>query len=743
MIRRLALMTFGCFALLACSSPQIKDTEPATKDASALGDAGLSYVPGGMWMPEQLPAQAAILKSLGLELDPQALADPNGDPLGAVLWLGGCSASFVSDQGLIVTNHHCASRALQVNSTPENDLTLNGFAATGFADEPSVGSTGRVYVARSFKDVTETLTAGLAELPDDTARYDAIESRTKTLVSACEDGKPELRCRVASTFEGERYTLIEQLQLRDLRLVYAPPEGVGSYGGELDNWMWPRHSGDFAFLRAYVGPDGSPADTSPDNVPYHPEHILKLASKPLQPGDLVFVAGYPYRTYRHKTAFEVEEAIEWSYPRNIALNEAYLELIERTTVGYPETAIKAKPWVLGLGNKLKNNQGMMEGLVNGGLGKDKERLEGELRAWIAESPERVARFGTVLDDLETLQRDHTATRDADAALGELFRMSMLLSTAETVVRTAEERPKPDAERAPDYQERNWSQTRQGFEAMEARYDRRLDVALFGLAMERALSQEGPHQVVLQAFLGARSVREALDAAYQTTTLEAVDERLRLLDTATPESLQASSDPFIQLALALRPARQAVEDRSKEYEGALTQVRPKYLAALRAFHEGDLAPDANATLRITYGTVRGFKTGSMAKSYYPFSFLQEMVAKHTGKEPFDAPDVLLKAAKDGALGPYVVAEKGDVPVDFLSDLDTTGGNSGSPTLNGRGELVGLLFDGNYESMASDWLFMPGVTRSIHTDLRYVLWILDVDRGDRVLRELGIQPALEVE
>ena len=259
-----------------------------------------------MWMPNQITAHAAKLKELGLALDPAALADPTSGVLSAVVSLGGCSASFVSADGLVATNHHCATGALQHNSTPAQNLLEQGFLAKTRAEEKNNGPQARMFVTRAVTDVTPKVTDGIAKLGDDQQRFKTIEKRQKELVAACEKGRAGLRCSVASFYEGAQHFLVEQLEIRDVRLVWAPPAGVGNYGGEIDNWRWPRHTGDVSFFRAYVGKDGQPADYSPDNVPYHPPHFLRIAKEPLRESDLVFVAGYPARTSSLKTRAEVE-----------------------------------------------------------------------------------------------------------------------------------------------------------------------------------------------------------------------------------------------------------------------------------------------------------------------------------------------------------------------------------------------------------------------------------------------------
>ncbi len=699
--------------------------------------------PGGMWMPEQLPEQAATLKSIGLEIDPAALSQPTSEILGAVVSLGGCSASFVSDEGLIITNHHCATGALQFNSTPKENLIVDGYLAKTRADERWSGPTARVFVTQASRDVTKEVREGLEKIKSDKDRHDKIEEHTKALVSACEKDRKGMRCTVADYFGGQQYRLIEQLEIRDVRLVFAPHEGVGNLGGEIDNWRWPRHTGDVSMFRAYVGKDGKPADHAPDNVPYHPPRRLAIAQKPLSQGDMVMVAGYPGQTNRLRTADEIEDNVSWGYPRRIKFCEENLALLATLTKGNPELKIKATPFLRGLGNTLTKFRGILDGLGKGGLAQQKKKEEAELKTWVLADPERKAAYGNVLEKMAKLAAELRTTREADAALSEVYRMVSLLDSAGKIVRMAEERPKPDAKRDPDFQERTWQRMEQAEATGQKRYDRTLDKALLLLALQRAVRIPGKARVpVLTTIVGKGDVTDAaIDALYQGTSLEDLDGRVKLLKTATTADLEKSKDPLIQLALKLRPLQKAASDRGDAYEGAMAMLKPRFIEALQKHAKTPIAPDANGTLRVTYGTVRGYSPSPGAPLYTPFTTVAEMAKKHTGTPPFNVPLAVLDALKAKKFGPYVDPDLGEVPVDFLSDLDITGGNSGSATLNARGEFVGLAFDGNYESMASDWLFMPSVTRTIHVDSRYILWLLDAAyEGSHLLKEMGVTPAI---
>jgi len=758
-----AVAALSLFALASCAPAAPNQTSPSasegpltTSSGSVATPAGSSPAPfenpGGMWLPEQLGRQAETFKSVGFSIDPGQLTKPTEFPLGAVVSLGGCSASFVSPDGLVITNHHCVGGALQINSTESRNLKKTGFLAKTRAEELTAGPAAKILVTQAMKDVTAYMRADLPSMSDDLSRYKAVEDRTKKLVAECERGRETIKCAVVPFFGGAEYRLIEQLELRDVRLVYAPPEMIGAYGGEIDNWRWPRHDGDFAFLRAYVGKDGKPADFAEGNVPYRPAHVLKLAKEPLAAGAPVMVAGYPARTNRLTTAYETKLAVESDLPYTIELDETYLAELDRVTKADPSTAIKAEPFVRGLNNSLTNTKGQLEGLKQGGLLDKKVKQEAELAAWIGQSPERKSKLG---DAVSTIDRIVTASRESigsDRIARELSRFVRSYGAAYAIVRNAEERAKPDAERDPDYQDRTQRRLEYTSKQLTLQLSTVLDKALLRLVAERELALPEDKRIGLVEALVPRKkgdkhppkradLEAAIDKVFKGTKLTDEKTRLDLLKSAKLAELESSNDPLIKLAVQLRAKMKEADDRDRRLTGAMLLARPPFANALRERAGGLLAPDANGSLRITYGTVRGYAPKPGAPMYKPFTVLSEVVKKHTGVDPFDAPKGLLDAVAAKKFGPYVDASLGEVPVDFLADLDISGGNSGSATLNARGELVGLAFDGNYESQAQSWIFIPELTRSIHVDLRYILWVMDaVDGADELLREMGVEPAI---
>jgi hypothetical protein len=553
---------------------------------------------------------------------------------------------------------------------------------------------------------------------------------------------------VASFHGGLQFLLYDQLEIRDVRLAYAPPSSIGKYGGDVDNWMWPRHTGDFSIYRAYVGPDGLPAEPSPDNVPYQPKHWLKIGQDGVEAGDFVMVVGFPGRTNRYRLASEVEEAITWSYPRRIDRYQEMLDIINRETEGRPEAQIAYAGMVSGLNNGLKNNQGMLAGFAHSKSVERKQALEAELAAWIAADPEREARWGTAVSDVESILDEQRAHRERDQALGSI-RWNQLLSTAGTAYRLARESEKPNAERKMGYQERDLPRIRARVQRSARSFDAQVDMALLERALEHyAELPESEHIPVLDEWFSldgelddAEAIAGTLHRMYIATDLTDSDERVALLDMDRA-ALEASEDPFVRLAVALYPTWIEMEETDDALDGRLLEARPRFMEALLAFETAlgtEIYPDANGTLRVTFGNVIGYMPQD-AVVYLPFTTAEGVAAKATGEEPFDAPQPLLDAIAEKDYGPYSSESVGSLPVCFLSDVDTTGGNSGSATLDSKGRLVGLLFDGNWESMISDWDFLTEVTRSIHVDVRYMLWVMDrIDGAHSLLREMGVEPS----
>ena len=689
----------------------------------------------GMWMPQQIPQLAAELRKAGLKIDPSRFADLTGDPMGAVVSLGGCSASFVSTDGLVVTNHHCGFGALQFNSTPQRDLINNGFLARTREEELPAGPGSRIFVTTKIEDVTGRVSGGLSDKLSGLEREKALDRNTKQLVEECEK-VGGVRCRVASFFEGSQYLRTTQMEIRDVRMVYAPALGVGDFGGEADNWMWPRHTGDWSYLRAYVSKDGKPADYSKDNVPYHPAHILKVSPEGMNPGDFVLVAGYPGRTFRYRTAGEVGNMQSYTYPTTIKYATDLNNILREMGKNNRAVEIANANRIKGNDNVLKNYQGTLTGFNKFTIVSQRQKREAALAAYIASHPD-AAKYSTVMSQMAALQTRALVTQQRDTVLAWVLRSSPLLAQAQTLYRLSLERPKADLEREAGFQQRDWPRITEGLVRGQKSIEPQSDRAGLKYFLNEASKLPQDHRITAldDQVNAAGGIDAFLDKLYSNTKVADLDAR-KAMQNETTAQLQARHDSMIDLAAALTPMMLANEQREKEIGGEMSRVRPMYMAALKASSGGRLYPDANGTLRITFGNVAGYvpRDGVM---YVPQTTISGIVQKNTGSGEFDAPKAELEAIKANRTAGYVDRQLGEVPVNFLSTVDTTGGNSGSPTLNAKGELCGLLFDGTYESLGSDFVVDPTITRSIHVDAVYMLWMMDaVDGAHNLLKEMNL-------
>ena len=704
--------------------------------------AGAASATEGMFTPGQLPAIAADLRSAGLQLEPDELADLTAFPMAAVISLGNCTASFVSPRGLVVTNHHCAHGSLQFHSSSRNNYLENGFLAASPADELPAAPGTRVYVTVQVDDVTERVSGDLdPELPP-RERHAIIERRVKALIEQCESD-PGHRCQVPPFYGGLQYQLIKRLEIRDVRIAYAPADAIGKYGGDIDNWRWPRHTGDFAFYRAYVAADGATADYSADNVPYTPAHYLKVSAAGLEAGSFVMAMGYPGATSRYARLAAASHTFDWAYPQLVALFAEWIAVIEAAAPEHSERRIRYESRLSGLNNALENLRGQIEGARRQKLLAKRAAREAQLDAWIAGAAER-APFADAVRQLDLLAQQTAAEQKREFWYRNAKR-PQLLGAAQRLYRLARERRKPDAERESGYQERDMKQFRQSMQLLGRRYDAAVDKAEWMLFLRGYLEQ--PKAMRFAAFDAALGLEDSHDAAelaqildgyYAATTLDDEANRLAAMQ-ATAEQLEAAEDPFMRLAVALYDTDMEIEEASKTRDGRASLLRPRYMQAIIEWQRasGHVAyPDANSTLRVTYGTVVG---GSPLDGliYRPFTSLEGILQKDTGSAPFNAPAAQLERIRAADYGAYRLESLGSVPVNFLSDLDSTGGNSGSATLNARGELVGLLFDGTLESVSSDWLFDPRTTRTIHVDSRYMLWVMEkVDAAGALVEEMDV-------
>lgn len=697
----------------------------------------------GKWTPQQvLELDPAWLKKQGLELAPKQLWDPRRGTglLAAAVSIGagggGCSGSFISSEGLVITNHHCLFGVLQEHSTPQNDIITNGFVAKS-RDQELPGKGIRVQAPKKFTDVTADILASIPKDADDIGRTKAIENRQKQLVAECEK-QPGVRCRVAAFDGGVAYTLVEATEYPDVRLVWAPPRAVGEFGGEVDNWMWPRHTGDFAIARVYVSPDGKPAAFSKENKPFRPEFFFPLSKRGVRPGDFIMVLGYPGTTFRALTAEEMDERGLLFFPKREELYGEWIRILEESTRGNPEATIAVADNLKSLLNRYKNAQGQIAGLRRGQILEKQRAADQRVVAWVAKNQKHRGAL-EAREKLIALVNEQRKTYDRDFLLGSMSAGPKSASIATTLVHLARERAKPDAEREAGYQERNLGRLRESLEREQKNYFEPADKKLLASFVRRALAlPEGSRIAAIDRLFGksGAAIEQEIDRLYATSNVMRLDERMKMFDESEAR-LRERKDPLLELGFALDDELRALKKNQDRWAGIVARYRPEWRRAVIAEAGRPVAPDANSTLRVTFGHVQGYEPRD-GVFYKPQTTLSGIVEKHTGEEPFDVPDAVLAAARARNFGPWQQEKLNDVPVNFLSDADTTGGNSGSPTVNGKGELVGVNFDRVWENVANDFGFNPDIARNVNADVRYLFWLLDkVQNADSLLKELGVR------
>ena len=704
----------------------------------ALCAATAAHADEGMWLPSQLPRIAGSLRAAGFQGDPAGLAELARPPMNAVVRAGGGTGAFVSKDGLVLTNHHVAFGVIQYNSNAQRDLIGNGYVAADRAAELPANPDYRVLVTTGFDQVTDRI---LADARGRKGReyYDAVDQATKAVVAECE-AEPGTRCSVANMHYGTDFYRITQLELRDVRLVYAPPESIGNYGDDIDNFMWPRHSGDFTLLRAYVGRDGKPAAYAPDNVPYAPPSHLQVATDHVQAGDFAMLAGYPGTTFRHRMASEFRNQIDWQLPSRVALFASLIKTVEAATAGNADARILYASQMAGMQNTLKRAQGELDGLTRSDAVRVRGDDEHAMLAWLGQQDDAAAIRADIAAAQQVLDAA-TAMRERDQLLGAIRSQTQLLRAALTLQRLAIERSKPDPLRESGYQQRDEALIEGQLKQVQRR---------FAPAVEKALLADLLRQY--QALPAAQHVREfdavfgttpgqmeaKLDALYAGTMLGDEAQRLRWL-AAEPALVNAAADPLLAAARMLMPALLAIEAEDKARAGELLRLRPAYMRALIGFRQSQgraVYPDANGTLRVSYGAVSPMDPRDGVR-YLPLTTVAGIVEKHTGKAPFDAPKPLLDAIGQGDFGSTADPELGTQTVNLLTNLDTTGGNSGSPVLDARGQLIGLNFDSNWEAVSASWMFDPRYKRAIHVDMRYMRWLMaKVYPAPHLLREMDL-------
>ena len=671
------------------------------------------------------------LKENGLSLTAKEIFNPNQTCLAdGICKVNGCTGSFVSPKGLIITNHHCAYRAIQSSSSTSNDYLNDGFQASTLSDEiPAAGYTVRI--TESFEDISDQVLSAITNEMTYTERTKAIEQKQKELEKVAEEKNPGQRAEVAEMFAGKTYVLFLYTFIKDVRLVFAPPASVGNYGGEIDNWEWPRHTGDFSFMRAYVAPDGSTAEYSKDNVPYQPKRFIQIEPKGVGENDFVMLIGYPGRTARHKTASFLRYEQNVRLPYVVENYQWQIKQMQQAGSVDRSVMLKHSSRMKSLANVEKRSRGQLKGLIRKDIVANRKAKEDELQAFIDSDPDRKAMYGGLLKEIDSVYSD-MESNPQELDIENLRSASRLLYFAFTLYDSAVERQKEDLLRETPYMDRNIDLTRRRLLLSVKDFHAPTDKIILE-EMLRRVREAGDTTEEISKHLPSV---DSLDSLYVNTSLADLGFIESCFDK-TPDELKSLGDPALDAIIKLYPIYMRLREDAKAREGKLDQLYGDLVTAKQLFQKQDFVPDANATLRLTYGSVKGYSPeDAVYKS--PITTLGGAVAKATNTTPFNLPQSIIDKHAERKFGPFIHPELKDVPTCILYNTDTTGGNSGSPILNGEGKLVGVNFDRAFEATINDFAWNESYSRSIGVDIRYALWITgEVFGAQHLLEEMGVR------
>jgi hypothetical protein len=689
----------------------------------------------GMWEPYELPKLESELRKSGFTKGVSELSNLFEHPMSAIVSLGGCSAAFISPEGLIATNYHCIeSSFLQYNSSDKQNLFETGFLARSRDEEKKSAPGGRVYITIESKEITNEVLAGIDDNTESLKRSKLIEDNKKRIIKECENSE-EIECRVRTFFSGESYKLEKLFRIKDVRLVYAPPAYVGEFGGEIDNWMYPRHTGDFALLRAYVGKDKSSKEYSKNNIPYKSNSYLKISAKGVNDGDFVMVLGYPGRTNRLLTYNEIEYDVNIGFNESIKFLNQGIKLIEENTDEKSGTKLKYRGRKSGFENYYKKISGQNEGAKNFELLKTEKAKWEEFLTFVEKNAsDQEAKY---LQELLALIDESLAEDLAQRYYGN----STLISMAQRIYRNAAENTKPDSERKPGYQNRDQERLSNSIKRMDFSFDSAVDKAIFLNRLEsyKNFSKDLRRPVFSKELFLDESFDKAqkkVDQIYSSNFTTSTS-MLKIKDMSLKE-LNSLNDPLIAFVRAIYEESLKYEEKYEKRNARRQFLKSNFIKLLRKYNNSvnrEIYADANGTLRVTYGNVAGIslRDGSF---YKPFTTLEGIAEKHTGVNPFNVGKNLLEKISKKEYGDYFFESVNSVPVNFISTLDITNGNSGSATINSNFELVGLAFDGMIETIIADYKYIPQA-RTVSVDSRYLLWTLDeMEKASNILDEITV-------
>ena len=701
----------------------------------------------GMWLPQnlsQLPFDQ--LKKRGLQLKPEEIYSTTTASLkDAAVIIGGGTGTFISPDGLVITNHHVAFEAVTEASTTEKNYIQAGFLAKSRAEE-IVAKDYTVRITQDIKDVTADVMAAVKPDMSLGERMRVIGLKQREIGTAA--SKDGLIGQVVEAYQGAQYHLYVYQQLRDIRLVYAPPKNIGYFGGDPDNFEWPRHCGDFAFFRAYVAPDGKPAAYSKDNVPFKPKKFLTLDASGVKENDFTMILGYPGTTARWRESYSVAYAQGVRLPFTVKALTDRMNFLIAQGERDPEAKIRNADTIFGLSNSIKNFEGTIKGLKRNNHIARKQAEEAAFAQWLDSNAAAKAKYGTLLPAMAKLYDALNVDGPKEQALSAVTGSGILAQVIAVAYSRALDKDKPANERNPRFGDAALPQIQNSIKNLWNERDADNELATLQSALASADALSGAQRsAALDSLFTGKSGNERRQAevafarqALTETPFKTSDDALKLFSLSAND-FRTNANPFVKLIASIQDESAGFAKSTQTFNENIVKLRAEYTGGLMEMKtegkKGPLFPDANRTLRFTYGDVKGYKPRD-AVTYDWQTSLTGIVEKDTGVEPFDVPAKLKELAAKKDYGNYVDARLRDVPVAFLTTNDITGGNSGSSVLNGRGEVIGLAFDGNYEGLGGDYYFDTALNRCLVVDIRYVLFVTEKFAGaDYLFKEMTIK------
>lgn len=686
----------------------------------------------GMWLPYNLSNQSLYeMQQLGCKLSAEQIFSLNQPSLkdAIVQFGGGCTGELISPEGLLLTNHHCGLSYVQKHATVEHDYLTDGFWALNKDEElPNQGLT--VSFLAMVEDVTEAV---LKDVVDEDTREDVINNNIKEIIKE-RKGDRNVEIEIVPFYSGNQYILFEYDVYEDVRLVCCPPWGIGKYGADTDNWTWPRHKGDFNIFRVYTDKDGKPAKYSEDNVPMKSKHYLPINIKGVKQGDYAMILGYPGSTDRYSTSYTVKNIVDYEGPSIVNCRTAKLNEYRKHMDADPEVFIKYASKQASVSNYWKYYIGQVKQLKRNHVYERRLEQENAFREWVAADKARQAEYGAIWTDIEKkwammgeIQNAFVYLREAGWNGGEAVSFSRRFKKVNDVIKVKEDKEKIS---------QNVENIRKASDAFFKDYDMALDkdvtIALLNL-FYNDIENYVPDMVATIGEKNNGDFTAWVEEAFQKSIFTDKERMEKWFNK--PKRLD--KDPIYALAMSFVNEYFDVYDIYERANITGNYGERLYMKGLMEMQtERNFYPDANFTMRLTYGTVEPYK-GADAVNYNYFTTMDGVMAKYIpGNWEFDIPQDVLTLYENRDYGRYA-DENGQLIVNFITTNDITGGNSGSPVINGEGELIGLAFDGNWEAMSGDIMFEKNVQRTICMDARYLLWCIEkVGKATNIINELTV-------